>query len=59
LKKISILCRTSFFILFFIGIFMFLCGDKESSKNWCSKTHTNYHICFHLFAYLAACYAFI
>lgn len=59
LKKISILCKMSFLILFFIGIFMFLCGDKESSKNWCSKNHTNYHMCFHLFAYLAACYAFI
>lgn len=59
LKENNILCSTILFILFFIGISMFLCGDKESSENWCSKNHTNYHMCFHLFMYLAACYVFI
>jgi hypothetical protein len=58
LKKNSSLDKIIFYSLFLIGLFMFLCGGKESSKNWCSKSHINYHMCFHLFLSLAACYAF-
>ena len=59
LKEICILYQVLCFILFFMGLFMFLNGHKESCKNWCSKSHTNYHMCFHLFVYLAACFAFL
>lgn len=59
LQEICILYQALSFILFFTGIFMFSNGDKESSKNWCSKSHINYHMCFHLFVYLAACFAFL
>jgi hypothetical protein len=48
-KKNSSLVKIIFYTLFLIGIFMFLCGDKESSKN---------HMCFHLFLSLVACFAF-
>lgn len=59
LKNNSLLCMMCFLILFLLVVLMFLYSDKESSKNWCSKNHTNFHMCLHLFGYLAACFAFI
>ena len=59
LKENSILDKVIFIGLSLIAISMFLCGDKESSKNWCSKNHINFHMCFHLLSFLAACYAFL
>ena len=48
-----------FCLIFFpVGV-MFLYGDKESSIDWCSKNHTNFHMYFHLFSFLAACCAFL
>ena len=54
LKKNSIFDKVIFIGLFLIGVSMFLSGDKESSKNWCSKNHINFHMCFHLISFLAA-----
>ena len=59
LKKISIIYKIISIFLFLIGIVMFYNGDKESSKNWCSKNHSMCHMFFHLFIFLAACFAFI
>lgn len=59
IKENTFFCSVNFFILFLLGIIMFLNGDKESSQDWCSKNHTNYHMCFHLFMYLAALYVFM
>ena len=59
LKNTTNSCKTIFLIISSIGIAMFLYGDKESSKDWCSKNHTNCHMFFHTFAFIAACCAFV
>ena len=58
-KKISIIYKAIFLILFLIGMLMFYYSSKESSKSWCSKNHSMCHMFFHLFIFLAACFAFI
>lgn len=58
-KENNIVLNFIILILFLKGIMMFFYSDKESSKSWCSKNHINYHMCFHLFMYLAAFYVFI
>jgi len=59
LKKISIFHKTLFFILLFIGLLFFYYGSKESYKSFCFKNHSICHMFFHLFIYLAGCFAFI
>lgn len=59
LKENTTLQKMNCFILLLMGIIMFLYGNNESCKNWCSKNHTNCHMCFHLFVYLSASYAFV
>jgi len=47
-----------FFILFSIGMGLFYGSNKESYNHWCSKNHTLYHMCFHLFMCLSVSCAF-
>ena len=50
---------TSYVVLLYITITLFLISDKHSSQEWCSQKHLRIHIIFHIMVFIGTLYAFL